>query len=102
MVDIEDKCRGAALMGNIAELIIRYRVKNEQSSEAIFQAESWAKKGLDLVSAARKVSPSKCEACEEAYAVLLYNLAMIRDVRYSCRPLFVLLTDCSPCAAHRG
>ncbi|KAF9484755.1 hypothetical protein BDN70DRAFT_871998 [Pholiota conissans] len=77
---IEDKCRGAQLMGNIAELILRNTPKDEHSSEAIFQAESWARKGLEIVSAARKASPKKCDVCEEAYAVLLYNMAMVRKL----------------------
>ena len=73
---VEDKCRGAQLMGNIAELILRTR----NDSEAIMQAEAWANKGLDIAMRTRKSTFSKHEVCEVAYAAMLYNLAMIRDV----------------------
>lgn len=64
-------------MGNVADLILR----RSTSSEAITQAESWAKKGLEVTSAAR-MSRSAIDVCEVAYAVLLYNFAMIREVLY--------------------
>lgn len=62
-------------MGNIAELIVR-----NPSPENIQQAESWAKKGLDVVKATRNDTHVKYEICEAAYAVMLYNLAMTREV----------------------
>ncbi|KAF9036213.1 hypothetical protein BJ165DRAFT_1533064 [Panaeolus papilionaceus] len=71
----QDRCRGAQLMGNVADLILR----RSTSSEAIAQAESWAKKGLEVTSAAR-MSRSAIDVCEVAYAVLLYNFAMIREL----------------------
>jgi len=72
---------GAQLMGNMAELMVRNLHRSNVTAESILQAESWAKKGLDVVIAARKVSPIKYDVCEEAYALLLYNVAMIREVR---------------------
>ena len=76
----EDYCRGAALMGNISELIVRYQLKDGEPAEALVQAEAWANKGLELATSMRKKVSKKCEECEEAYAVLLYNMAMIREV----------------------
>ncbi|KAF4613998.1 hypothetical protein D9613_007552 [Agrocybe pediades] len=77
---VDDKCRGAQLMGNMAELMVRNLHRSNVTAESIGQAESWARKGLDVVTAARKVSPIKFDVCEEAYALLLYNVAMIRDL----------------------
>ncbi|PPQ76323.1 hypothetical protein CVT24_008382 [Panaeolus cyanescens] len=71
----QDRCRGAQLMGNVADLILRRSI----SPEAITQAESWAKKGLEITSGAR-MARGPIEACEVAYAVLLYNFAMIREL----------------------
>jgi len=71
----DDKCRGAQLMGNIAELIVR-----NPSPENIQQAESWAEKGLDVVKGTRNNTFRKHEICEAAYAVMLYNLAMTREL----------------------
>lgn len=73
----EDQCRAAQLMGNLAELILR--TKNDP--DALMQAESWAKKGLDIASRTRKSTIVKHPVCEASYAFMLYNLAMIRDVR---------------------
>ena len=67
-------------MGNVAELMIRSMNTEQASPEALSQAEAWAKKGLDVVMAARKLSPIKYDVCEESLAMLLYNVAMIRDV----------------------
>lgn len=73
----EDQCRAAQLMGNISELILRTR----NDPEAIVQAESWANKGLEVASRVRKSTLVKHPSCEVAYAYMLYNLGMIRDVR---------------------
>lgn len=67
-------------MGNISEMIVRYQVRDGESAEALVQAEAWANKGLELATAMRKKASKKCEVCEEAYAVLLYNLAVVREV----------------------
>jgi hypothetical protein len=68
-------------MGNIAELILRNRDGGNVNPDDLAQAESWARKGLELTISARKVSPIKHDVCEEAFAMLLYNLAMVREVR---------------------
>lgn len=67
-------------MGNVAELLVRNLDSKNASPETVSQAESWAKKGLEVVISARKVSPIEVDVCEEAFAVLLYNVAMIREV----------------------
>ncbi|KAJ2925252.1 hypothetical protein H1R20_g11828, partial [Candolleomyces eurysporus] len=83
----EDQCRAAQLMGNISELILRTR----NDPESIVQAESWATKGLEVASRVRKSTLVKHPSCEVAYACMLYNLAMIRDMAgdsHSARQLF--------------
>lgn len=67
-------------MGNVAELLVRNLDSKNATPEAVSQAEAWAKKGLEVVIAARKISPIEVDVCEEAFAVLLYNVAMIREV----------------------
>lgn len=72
----DDQCRGAQLMGNISELILRTSI----NPEAVVQAEAWANKGLEVASRVRKSTFTTHPVCEQAYAMMLYNLAMIRDV----------------------
>lgn len=67
---------GAQMMGNIANLIL----ESGTSPELIQQAESWANKGLEVASAVRNSSRTKHEACEIAYAFMLFNLGRIREV----------------------
>ena len=66
-------------MGNIAELILRNHDGGNVDPDVLAQAESWARKGLEVTISAR-VSSIKRDVCEEAFAVLLYNLAMVRKV----------------------
>ncbi|PPQ89343.1 hypothetical protein CVT25_003180 [Psilocybe cyanescens] len=75
---VEDKC--AQLMGNITELLARSLSRASAPPEATSQAEAWAQKGLDTVLAARRASPIRHAVCEEALAVLLYNVAMVREL----------------------
>lgn len=63
-------------MGNIAELIMR-----NPTPENIQQAKSWANMGLNVIKVTRKDTFLKHEICEAAYAVMLYNVAMVREVR---------------------
>lgn len=72
----DDQCRGAQLMGNISELILRTSI----NPEAVVQAEAWANKGLEVASRVRKSTFTTHPVCEQAYAMMLYNLAMIRDM----------------------
>lgn len=85
----EDQCRAAQLMGNLAELILR--TKNDP--DALMQAESWAKKGLDIASRTRKSTIVKHPVCEASYAFMLYNLAMIRDMSGDKESAFQLFHD---------
>jgi len=66
-------------MGNVAELILRNHNSGKVDPDVLAQAESWARKGLEVTVSAR-VSSIKHDLCEEAFAVLLYNLAMVRKV----------------------
>ncbi|KAF6764144.1 hypothetical protein DFP72DRAFT_870869 [Ephemerocybe angulata] len=72
----EDQCRAAQLMGNISELILR--TKNDP--ESLVQAEAWANKGLEIASRVRKGSFTTHPVCEVAYACMLFNLGMIREM----------------------
>lgn len=65
-------------MGNVSDLILRNHPSDDIPSEILAQAESWAKKGLEVIQVARKESSS--QTCEEAYAIMLYNFAMTRKV----------------------
>lgn len=67
-------------MGNIAELILRNHGSGNVNPDDLAQAESWARKGLELTISARQGSAIKHDVCEEAFAMLLYNLAMVREV----------------------
>ncbi|EAU88214.2 hypothetical protein CC1G_03886 [Coprinopsis cinerea okayama7 len=49
-------------------------------SETLMQAESWAKKGLEVAERARKASFVKHPTCEVAYALGLFNLAVLREM----------------------
>lgn len=67
-------------MGNIAELILRDHPSNNVPTEVLAQAEAWARKGLEITKTMRSGSVfRKNEICEEGYAVLLFNMAMIRQ-----------------------
>jgi hypothetical protein len=68
-------------MGNIAELLLRGQSREKMSPEVLAQAESWARKGLDIVTTTRKRSSAPLDICEEAFAVLLYNVALVKEVR---------------------
>lgn len=72
----ENKCRGAQMMGNIADLILQ----SGTSPELIQQAESWANKGLEVASVVRNSSRAKHDVCEIAYAFMLFNLGRIREI----------------------
>ncbi len=67
-------------MGNIAELILRGHPSDTVPTEVLDQAEAWARKGLEIAKTARRESLFRQhEICEEGYAVLLFNMAMIRQ-----------------------
>lgn len=80
------QCRAAQLMGNVSEGLLRSR-GNDQA--ALSEAESWAKKGLDIATRNHRGGGRELAECERAYAFMLYNLAMIREVSDS----FALVTS---------
>ncbi|KAG5721884.1 hypothetical protein E4T56_gene14778 [Termitomyces sp. T112] len=72
----EEKCRGAQLMANLAELIIRNHSK--PSEEILHQAEAWALQGLQITMKAKEKLPNINATCELAFAVALFNIAALR------------------------
>jgi len=87
---ITDRCRGALLMNNLAEIF----AKSSSSRKAdIDQATAWAKKGVAVAQKARseitrdttgKSKPKSSEddpasICESVLAVLVYNLGMLSE-----------------------
>ncbi|KAF6745038.1 hypothetical protein DFP72DRAFT_1051606 [Ephemerocybe angulata] len=72
----EDQCRAEQLIGNISELILR----TKNGPESLVQAEAWANKGLEIASRVRKGSFTTHPVCEVAYACMLFNLGMIREM----------------------
>jgi hypothetical protein len=66
-------------MGNLAELSLRSHPSDDIPPEVLAAAEAQVKEGLKLTGAARKQIFSRHDLCEEVYAVLLYNFAMLRQ-----------------------
>ncbi|KAJ1311850.1 hypothetical protein OPQ81_010311 [Rhizoctonia solani] len=85
---IVDRCRGALLMNNLAEIFASPSPSRKANIE---QATAWAKKGLAVAQKARGEIPpdsSKKKAhspddplttCESVLAVLMYNLGMLSE-----------------------
>ncbi|KAG5637353.1 hypothetical protein H0H81_004865 [Sphagnurus paluster] len=77
----EDRCRGAQLMSNLSELIIRSQP--QLTEETLHQAEAWAAKGLEItVYAKEHAAANKAvdPTCELAFAVALFNVAALRRI----------------------
>ncbi|KAJ7033660.1 hypothetical protein C8F04DRAFT_613015 [Mycena alexandri] len=75
-IPIEDLCRGAQLMNNIAELIIR----GDPTPERQQDAETWAQNALATLQLARKGAKEAVPTCEHALAVALFNAGMLREL----------------------
>ncbi|KAF9458967.1 hypothetical protein BDZ94DRAFT_1172522 [Collybia nuda] len=73
---VEDRCRGAQLMTNLSELIIRSH--HSLSSKALHQAEMWATKALDVAMNSKESTSIQQPTCEIAFAVALFNIAALR------------------------
>ncbi|KAJ4467742.1 hypothetical protein C8J55DRAFT_438603 [Lentinula edodes] len=73
---LEDRCRGAQLMGNLSEMIMR----RPPSSDTLVQAEAWASQALAVTKKARAESSKPIDQCEEVYAAALFNLATFRNM----------------------
>ncbi|KAJ3935291.1 MAG: hypothetical protein NXY57DRAFT_958307 [Lentinula lateritia] len=72
----EDRCRGAQLMGNLSEMIMR----RPPSPDTLHQAEAWASQALAVTKKARAESSKPIDPCEEVYAAALFNLATFRNM----------------------
>ncbi|KAG6830446.1 hypothetical protein H0H87_008084 [Tephrocybe sp. NHM501043] len=72
----EERCRGAQLMANLSELIIRSQSK--PSEEILHQAEAWALQGLHISMKAKEKLTTIDPTCELAFAVALFNVAALR------------------------
>ncbi|KAG6837089.1 hypothetical protein H0H93_014981 [Arthromyces matolae] len=72
----EERCRGAQLMANLSELIIRNEPKIPE--ETLHQAEAWALQGLQITMKAKEKLSTINPTCELAFAVALFNVAALR------------------------
>ncbi|KAG8728991.1 hypothetical protein FRC12_021334, partial [Ceratobasidium sp. 428] len=83
---ITDRCRGAMLMNNLAEIFATPTASRKANIE---QATAWAKKGLAVAQKARgeiaantgkkSSSDDPTPVCESVLAVLVYNLGMLSE-----------------------
>ncbi|KAF6764148.1 hypothetical protein DFP72DRAFT_415123 [Ephemerocybe angulata] len=100
-----DKCRAAHIMGQISELIIRAGSDGAGvDHQALVEAETWAKTGLGITTEARRSFKEREGICEVAYAFMLYNLALIRELsgdQSKARELFVESLDQSKAIGFR-
>ncbi|KAL0057941.1 hypothetical protein AAF712_015405 [Marasmius tenuissimus] len=82
----EERCRGAQLMGNLSELLMRNanesRSDPTQAAQRIHQAEAWASQSLAVLQKARGElgSSAKEGICEMAYAAALFNVAAFKEM----------------------
>ncbi|KAJ6595861.1 hypothetical protein DFH09DRAFT_906148 [Mycena vulgaris] len=72
----EDMCKGAQLMNNIAELVIR----GDPTAERQKYAEAWAQKALFVLQTTRKSTKQVIPTCEQALSVALFNAGMLREL----------------------
>lgn len=70
---------GAQLMSNLSELFMR----SAPTSAALHQSEAWARQALSLLQKTQGNASQSNDAriCEEALAVVLFNLGSLREVR---------------------
>ncbi|QRV75872.1 TPR-2 domain protein [Ceratobasidium sp. AG-Ba] len=82
---ITDRCRGAMLMNNLAEI---FATPTSSKKANLEQATAWAKKGLAVAQKARseikpnadkKAPDDPTSICESVLAVLVYNLGMLSE-----------------------
>ncbi|KAE9390603.1 hypothetical protein BT96DRAFT_1002119 [Gymnopus androsaceus JB14] len=71
-----DRCRGAQLMGNLSELIMR----GAPTPETLHQAEAWASQALAVTKKARQEASKPINQCDEVYAAALFNVATFQDM----------------------
>ncbi|KAI0252470.1 hypothetical protein BJV78DRAFT_1281594 [Lactifluus subvellereus] len=79
----EELCRGAQLMNNLSELFMR----STPTPATLHQSEAWARQALSLL----QKTQGNFRICEEALAVVLFNLGSLREMNddsKSARQLF--------------
>ncbi|KAG6865258.1 hypothetical protein C0991_004074 [Blastosporella zonata] len=72
----EERCRGAQLMANLSELIIRSQPQINE--DILHQAEAWALQGLQITMQAKEKLSTINPTCELGFAVALFNVAALR------------------------
>ncbi|KAG7090179.1 hypothetical protein E1B28_011786 [Marasmius oreades] len=73
----EDRCRGAQLMGDLSELLMR----GKPTPERIHQAEAWATQALAVLQKTRgELNRKEIRICEAAYAAALFNVAAFKEM----------------------
>jgi hypothetical protein len=86
----EDRCRGAQLMNNLSELIMR----GTPTPDKIHQAEAWARQAEGIIQKTKestKGDSDRAKICEYALAAVLFNLGSLREMaedRSASRELF--------------
>ncbi|KAJ8503470.1 hypothetical protein ONZ45_g10824 [Pleurotus djamor] len=72
----EEKCRGANMMLQISDLILR----GSLNEDALHQAGAWAQKGLDVVKDARASSWRSVPACDEMLVAAYHGVAYMKEL----------------------
>ncbi|KZT71894.1 hypothetical protein DAEQUDRAFT_743979 [Daedalea quercina L-15889] len=74
----EERCRGAQLMNNLAELSIRGKQTDEKRAQAI----AWAQQGLATIERTKASggSPEELWLCEQTLAAVLFNLGSLHEI----------------------
>ena len=78
LADINPLLPGAQLMSNLSELFMR----SAPTSAALHQSEAWARQALSLLQKTQGNASQSDDVrvCEEALAVVLFNLGSLREV----------------------
>ncbi|KAI0947767.1 hypothetical protein AcW1_009444 [Taiwanofungus camphoratus] len=75
----EERCHGAQLMNNLAELVLRGPPTPEKRN----QAEAWARQALGTIErtkATAKGDSEELQSCEEALTAVLFNLGYLLEM----------------------
>jgi len=75
---VEERCRGAQLMNNLAELSIRGKQSDEQRAQAV----AWAQQGLSTIERTKAFGgdPEELWLCEQTLAAVLFNLGSLHEM----------------------
>ncbi|KAJ7269850.1 hypothetical protein C8J57DRAFT_1323717 [Mycena rebaudengoi] len=85
----EDMCRGAQLMNNIAELVIR----GDPTDERLAYSEDWARNALSILQTARKLAKEPISTCEHTLSAALYNAGILRELAGDQKQAAILFTS---------